>query len=1019
MESRRDRDSAARQRHIMETCCDAKAERDLWSLVSSLTEAGLLKDISENFGHTINRIMDEVPEIDASTEEIINVAYNMSNRFKKGRVLQDWLEVAAYSEIEFSSPNKANWAETKEYLDASRETEISNLYPDAQLRLCGSSLKVLQLHGNDATDQESLLWAIWLCIRSGNLEMAQKLSGDNDAFWLACALLGESEVYYTRQADDDGMVAEESELRNSVVRRGNSNRILWVKSCWDYASMLQRNKENFCGTANMARKSTSRSKQQQPVQLAEIEVAIYSALSNNLSVLLNCPIIAKNSGDLTGDSWVNKTWAVIKASHEHDLLQIIHAHHNRRAQHSDLYSDSSKNILQTENEFIRRYQLSGWNCDVESCGILFEKLKSPNVDVLLNLLDTKSDSNNKYPSITLNAEDILLYLQCCIMAGTSKASDNIKEMSGFLSKHGVSFPGKSRVLRVYCHLALWLRYSFVDPDTNRSYLSDIVPESDFVSLVCAYVHHLITQKQRTLVAAYVACLPCAEDRIVEYLELLKNMQKHLEKNEDAMKSVIDRQSLDNEEASIIRGGSSYLPQGEMQEICRRMVSGTQRRLLEEVFEKRNDYGERILLSPATAIKKRSNNGAFDGKMELTRHDKRFIEALRWLLYSPDHYLEALRQSHRFLSEIVFEMGKKDPRDLVGKCDSRNSFDRMTSLSLLWKEAQRVGYFLSQVLTPEKSQEFELHIEESLCAKFEIEPVSVNSSEDLSMTPEYIHLKIETSLLALWRTVNGALLSLAKWNEQIVQYSVCYKSMLGDTHVNRSTLLRFVPKIRALAEDSCSAFNDVLLFKTGCSSKYDGCGIKLFWKELEKDRLDELEIYLHNLRGIYDDERRTNVTLDLSKMSQALQDLHQINWVDVSRSSELLENAKVYLSNLVSYSSEQNASLNFNGDVRHYTRKAIDVLDTLKNDQQVLSCICGIVVSCQIALINETARILSTLDLISDAAMWYLKGVYLATTIASENHALYEILEKPHLERILESISESSVYRLSLNQAAFL
>lgn len=1011
MAFRRGRETDLRQKQLLEALRYAKAERDLWALLSNLTDAGLFCDFSESLDTTtIKNVEAKVPDVDVSTEEVINLAYSLSHRLKKGRVLKDWLEYAAQRDIEFNSPNKGSWVDTYKLLSRpenswldSVSSRVPSLHPDAQLKQEVSSLRLLQLHGNDAIDQQSLMWAIWLCIRSGKLEEAQKLARENDAFWLACILLGESEVYYTSQTD--------SEIQVPVERRGNANRALWLNTCVKYADKLQKNKENFSGTNKRFASLPGYSKQQM-FQLTEIEVAIYSALSNNLSLLLNSPLLSygrRDSGD--GDVWVDKIWAVFKASHENDLLQIVHSHHSRRAKKSDLYLDSSEKILNIEDELIRKYKSSEWSCEVASCGLLFDKLKPPNYDKLLELLESTADLESP---ISITAEDILLYLQCCLMAGTSATSRNIQQVSRFLSiRSKNSFPGKSRVLRIYCHLVLWLRYSFVDTISEHNVptrlrepdlliLHPRVFKSDFTILISAYVQHLIAQKQRTLVASYIACLPFREDRIYLYLELLKSMQISLEKAEDAMNSIIDRQNYDLEEASVVKEGREYLPRVEMLEICRRIAIDKKHPCAE--IDIRGTSGRSIPITVSASGRKRVSNTRNEGKLELTHLDKRSIEMLRWLFYTPEHHLEASRQSHILLSAFILQINKGDSRDLVRKCDS--NFDRKAAFNDAWKEAKKVDYFLSNVFTPEKRRDVMRSLDGSRRDAFENSKAEIESHEDDNT--------FEILLLVLWGKINEALSSLDKWNSEILEFSTSSKAMLGDSSLQQSMLSRFPMKLSHLADISISLFMNILQFKADTSSEYESKGINFFLNSLKDARLKELWFCIDKLRDLCQSELYTNPSLQSTfEMLHDKSDLMKY----LNEEDSLIDKIFVECDDLL-LGDQTTSYFEWDTSIRMFSSKGKSILDVFRTDQKVFSCICNMSITCILGVFNETASVYHKVKDLYNASEWYLRGVELASFIASEEYGLYEIIEKKHLERILDMISESTICRLSLDQSLF-
>lgn len=81
-----------------------------------------------------------------------------------------------------------------------------------------------------------------------------------------------------------------------------------------------------------------------------------------------------------------------------------------------------------------------------------------------------------------------------------------------------SFPGVSRVLRVYCHLAIWMKNTaFGSTD-----LEMLIPEDLFQLAVESYAEHLIIDQKRLLVAAYCAHLT-GPRRVTVYSRLLLSM----------------------------------------------------------------------------------------------------------------------------------------------------------------------------------------------------------------------------------------------------------------------------------------------------------------------------------------------------------------------------------------------------------------------------------------------------------------------------------------------------------------
>lgn len=93
VESRREMANTSRKSSLDRTHNEARAERDFWNLLFTLTEANLVIDIEEDFESSKASVLNSCGP-DASLVELLNLAYQYSPRVKKGRVLKDWIEVS-------------------------------------------------------------------------------------------------------------------------------------------------------------------------------------------------------------------------------------------------------------------------------------------------------------------------------------------------------------------------------------------------------------------------------------------------------------------------------------------------------------------------------------------------------------------------------------------------------------------------------------------------------------------------------------------------------------------------------------------------------------------------------------------------------------------------------------------------------------------------------------------------------------------------------------------------------------
>ena len=98
--------------------------------------------------------------------------------------------------------------------------------------------------------------------------------------------------------------------------------------------------------------------------------------------------------------------------------------------------------------------------------------------------------------ILFTAEDILSNLQASVIGGLTELRRNMDRMYTLIMNE-VKFAGKARVIRVYCHMALWLRYSYFDAAGVPAALSLCVSNEVYCALLEAYIDHLTAQKQQS------------------------------------------------------------------------------------------------------------------------------------------------------------------------------------------------------------------------------------------------------------------------------------------------------------------------------------------------------------------------------------------------------------------------------------------------------------------------------------------------------------------------------------------
>ena len=129
--TRRDSSSSQGSAAMQRMAC-YRAERDLWSLLSILLRADLLRDI-EAEGPLEDQLLDLISPY-ASIKHVVPQAYGASASLRKGRVLKEWSEQAAADRVvECAPPSGFPHRATLSKLIKGRSTEVKSLHPDAQV----------------------------------------------------------------------------------------------------------------------------------------------------------------------------------------------------------------------------------------------------------------------------------------------------------------------------------------------------------------------------------------------------------------------------------------------------------------------------------------------------------------------------------------------------------------------------------------------------------------------------------------------------------------------------------------------------------------------------------------------------------------------------------------------------------------------------------------------------------------------------------------------------------------------
>ena len=477
---------------------DMRAERDLWSLVSRLLVQGLLKDIQD--GPNEKALSDFLASVSPceSLKEVITRSIEADERIKKGRVLKDWIENCSRDHIH-EPPEPAEddksyfpWNETLNRLKRKRNgsqnntkklspTGVAHLHPDSQI---GPQGLIIPLDGDDHTDQETLLKVIWQHIRGGQLVQAQALAHRHKVHWLAAALLGVAEEFYTfdcENADGEG-----------ISRRGNKNRPQWMEICWKYALSIDGNPANKI-SAPGGKLATAN-------EVAVLETAIFAALSTNYALLKESVLLHTSADHL---------WARIKCAHERQIVYISNQFRKKRRQLSNLYPGSTDKVVAAEDKYLKNtIQLQSALC-------------GNSADLLRDIISHNQGSHSNISGLILQLQVALIQgktaLRAFIQNDIRAFALQARAKTGILLRsEGDKISEHCRLLRIFVHFLIWLLYSC----EAHADLRALVTHDVLYVVLEAYIACLAYRQQYSLVALYCSYLSRPK-RVASYMALLR------------------------------------------------------------------------------------------------------------------------------------------------------------------------------------------------------------------------------------------------------------------------------------------------------------------------------------------------------------------------------------------------------------------------------------------------------------------------------------------------------------------
>lgn len=467
---------------------ERRTERDFWSLLQVLSVGDVIGDIDEHACE--QKLTEKISALQTvvTIPHYINTALTTDLRFKKGRILKDWLESSSKDNvIEIPTPKAPPLFETLCSIvgtnsNLSRgKSQLQTVDPDAQL---SADKGLLALVGDDQTDQEALLMCIWQLIRSGQVDKAQILAYEHRAFWLASSLRGfdphqyESMEQLFRRSDvtsSSSMFMDDEDHDITVesvtisVRKGNPKLSLWLQTTYNYAQSLYQSLRQGASLATI------------------LEMTIFAALSNHQEALKESPLIS---------SWYDRLWVYVNGTYHRDLMRIYQRYYDAKVQHSIYYPGCDAQTLQQHAWLLQEYDRT---VQGSVSSHVAQVVPSPSGPKL---------------------ECVLMRLQLAFMSGiTAVRAFFAQELQGLL--HPRDAPtGHEDVLRVLIHVLLWCRLS---PTALSASLADIVSQDVYYHAIEVYIDHLIARQQYGLVALYARFLS-PHRRVHAYAILLLKIQ---------------------------------------------------------------------------------------------------------------------------------------------------------------------------------------------------------------------------------------------------------------------------------------------------------------------------------------------------------------------------------------------------------------------------------------------------------------------------------------------------------------
>ncbi|KAF8570885.1 hypothetical protein P879_00970 [Paragonimus westermani] len=659
-------------------------EKDTWALVSALFTDRFATEI----GSGTDPVLNDFSNVQHSEREIVKLLYERDSGLRETQMFVDWLERRVREHIEQVAERyeclfnqTTTWENTAHAIEYLSPSELkarklpSELHPDATY--CTG----LQWDPKDQTDNDRYLNYLFLCIRGGDMQRAQRLCMLRGEFWRAISLEGWRPFHFSYFVSsptgvptkvDDDMAEECADMswqpdthirsRTQVAQIDQSNLIVPVED------------ELVGNTNRVLYKTVSWWNAENPT-LHPYDRAIYASLSGNLSVLTRT----------LPASWTDLAWAhcraMIEARVDSALRRLLHT--GPRANTLALTGktqpawplDGGLTLPESAwtpkdwtiaDAFTKIDASLGWSAlgFLQAAASSFHNLSMETMRRSA-LTDFLSGDTSQLPAVFrpsekgLSDEPALSALLYCVFYATQQvvmlreyddylvAVANIMPhlVSSALGGHslcvdpnGLLLPPMVRgtsgtqntiichCLRFLAHFVLFLRA--VEPG---------IPDEPFAQILKAYLSVLIVDHRADLVAHYTACLPTTALRIQWYASFLTDITDASERERCltlAVSTGFDVQRITRAVVRILRERQLVLSLSETGLTDSRKPAPTQLQL---------DAMEKARL--ASILQSERLN-------QLSDADKMRVLSLDWLLYDPRQRGEALVVANSLLRTFI-------------------------------------------------------------------------------------------------------------------------------------------------------------------------------------------------------------------------------------------------------------------------------------------------------------------------------------------------------------------------------